>query len=267
MLTRSGRRRPNGSEGDRSIRLRQILGTSDATCRAIGEVCRRYGRPRLLDVGCGRGELLIALAPDIRQGVGIDIAPDAIAVARRRLLGVEHVALHLLPADGLADRDLGSFEVICFVGSLEHMSDPRRALRAARTRATPDGRIVVVVISPKAPHAIASRWALRWSDGPAVAHLGVDGLRPVAAAAGLRIAEVRPLDRGCRCAGPARALTGLLSAYDAVGGATQAVVLAPDGGVCISDAAAYSRGHEWTGAEHCGIRDGGPRPAGRPAAA
>jgi hypothetical protein len=57
---------------------------------------------------------------------------------------------------------------------------------------------------------------------PVVGHLGVEGVRRLAAGSGLRIEEARPLRRGT-----ARRpwLRPLLAAYDRLGGPTQAVIL------------------------------------------
>ena len=49
----------------------------------IAAYVRAYGVTGLLDVGCGTGDLLAYLAPDITY-VGVDIAPTAIETAQRR---------------------------------------------------------------------------------------------------------------------------------------------------------------------------------------
>lgn len=204
-------------------------GTFEATLETVAELCRPHGAARVLDVGCGTGELLSALAPQIRFGVGIDISERAIDSARHRAAGLDNLSFHVLPAEQLPDHDLGRFDVILFVGSLEHMADPRIALRAACARAHRASRIAVVAISPDAPHARISRSLLRWSANPVVAHLGADGLRTLAAHAGLAVEGVRPLYRGSRGTRSARAAGRILKGYDSLGGPTCAVVLRPAG--------------------------------------
>lgn len=51
------------------------------------EVVRRYLRPedRVLDVGTGGGELFLGLADAFNEGVGVDVQPSMVAVARRNL--------------------------------------------------------------------------------------------------------------------------------------------------------------------------------------
>src|SRR5437868_10451822 len=52
---------------------------------------KQYARPArdevVLDVGCGNGDHLLALAGDIGRGIGIDLSPAMIAVADERLRG------------------------------------------------------------------------------------------------------------------------------------------------------------------------------------
>ena len=42
------------------------------------------GDERVLDVGCGTGALALALAPHVREVVGVDSSPDLLAAARER---------------------------------------------------------------------------------------------------------------------------------------------------------------------------------------
>lgn len=202
-------------------------GTFEATREAIVELCHVQGAARVLDVGCGSGALLAALAPEIRFGVGIDRCESAIDLARRRTAGLDNLAFHTLSAEHLPDHDLKNFDVILFVGSLEHMADPYIALRAVSSRAHDGSRIAVVAISPTAPHARLSRSALRWSANPVVAHLGADGLHSVAQHVGLEVDDVRPLYRGSRRTRGTRVVGWALKEYDRLGGPTCLVILRP----------------------------------------
>jgi SAM-dependent methyltransferase len=202
------------------------LGTHQATVEVLEELCDRCDRPRILDIGCGDGRHLVALAPKLRAGFGIDVSPDAIRAAAEGAAKFDHLEFRRLPFERLSETRLGRFELVIFIGSLEHMADPLAAIKAARSRLHPHGRVVIVAISPRAPHAVLSRMALRRSKMPVIEHLGVDGVRRIAARSGLRIEATRPLYRGRGRPGWLRAL---LSAYDRLGGPTQAIVLAPQG--------------------------------------
>lgn len=77
---------------------------------------------RVLDLGCGDGELLAALRPS--HGVGIDLSRTAIETARRAHSG-EH--LHFVEGD-IADRRLleeigGPFDAIVLVNVVTHLKD------------------------------------------------------------------------------------------------------------------------------------------------
>ncbi len=94
---------------------------------------------RLLDVGCGRGDLG---AWFVRRGwvvVGVEPSQDACAVASSR--GVD------ARAGTLADVALeaGAFDAVVFRQSLEHVTDPVGDLRRAR-EALGDGGVVIVSV-------------------------------------------------------------------------------------------------------------------------
>ena len=94
---------------------------------------------RVLDLGCGAGDLLAALAPS--HGVGIDIAPSTVAAARQKHSGKN---LTFLEGDVTDSRLLveagGPFDAILLVNVVTHLTDVQRALERlhplchARTR-------------------------------------------------------------------------------------------------------------------------------------
>jgi 2-polyprenyl-6-hydroxyphenyl methylase/3-demethylubiquinone-9 3-methyltransferase len=115
-------------------RMSLVLETVDSLARPEG---------RMLDVGCGTGFLLEQLARRGYRGVGIDLSPESVAIARRRLEDL-----------GVADRvrvDVGSayeppegpFDLVTLTDVLEHLEDPRACLRAIRERLAPAGLLVV----------------------------------------------------------------------------------------------------------------------------
>jgi SAM-dependent methyltransferase len=94
---------------------------------------------RLLDVGCGRGDLGTWF---LRQGwtvVGVEPSADACALARTRGLDAR--------AGTLAEAELppGSFDAVVFRQSLEHVSDPAADLARARAALRADGLLAVSV--------------------------------------------------------------------------------------------------------------------------
>ncbi|HTL88124.1 MAG TPA: glycosyltransferase [Leptolyngbya sp.] len=76
---------------------------------------------RVLEVGCGTGNLLAALDPAV--GVGIDFSRSMVEIARSKY---PHLKFHCLDAETLSPEDLGTeiqFDFIVLSGVLGHLSD------------------------------------------------------------------------------------------------------------------------------------------------
>jgi ubiquinone/menaquinone biosynthesis C-methylase UbiE len=95
---------------------------------------------KVLEVGCGAGDLLAGLSPS--RGVGIDLSPAMIERAARR-----HPDLELHVANAEDENALsvieGTFDVIVLSDTIGFLDDCEEALRALLRFATPDTRIVV----------------------------------------------------------------------------------------------------------------------------
>jgi 2-polyprenyl-3-methyl-5-hydroxy-6-metoxy-1,4-benzoquinol methylase len=94
---------------------------------------------RVLDVGCSTGNFGEALER-IRgcEVVGIDIFDNDIEVARTRITRAE--VRDVTVAADLAD--LGTFDVVVFADVLEHLLDPRAALRSCASILAPGGTVL-----------------------------------------------------------------------------------------------------------------------------
>ena len=83
---------------------------------------------RVLDVGCGDGALLALLAREcLTRGSGLERNPSLVRAC---------IARGLSAAQGDADRDLadfpsGAFDVVIFSHTLQHLHDPRAAMKQA----------------------------------------------------------------------------------------------------------------------------------------
>jgi SAM-dependent methyltransferase len=95
-----------------------------------------------LEVGCGDGRLLRALAARCREVTGIDADPSMISLARRNCAGEGNVSV--IERDFMAQPFSNeSFDFACANTVLHHMDFPA-ALRALRDLVRPDGTIAVV---------------------------------------------------------------------------------------------------------------------------
>lgn len=95
----------------------------------------------VLDVACGTGEWLTAVAGRGAQVSGLDISENAVAVCRQRLpSGTFEVGVaETLPFP--SDR----FDLVTCLGSLEHFLDQPRALNEMFRVTRPSGRVVILV--------------------------------------------------------------------------------------------------------------------------
>ncbi|HET6522750.1 MAG TPA: class I SAM-dependent methyltransferase [Geminicoccaceae bacterium] len=140
----------NAEHGPDSPRASDFLACVDYLAR----LCRELDRPRVLDVGCASGQHLLHLAPEIRAGVGVDVASRMIERARAaagRHGAFGHLRFQFGDARTLAREALGRFDLALFVGVLEHVPDRLGALRAAADLLDAGGRLVVVMPNPQQP--------------------------------------------------------------------------------------------------------------------
>lgn len=85
---------------------------------------------RVLELGCGNGKTLAALAADQRNLVGIDLAPAAIALACRSI--PSPISLLVADAGALPFKD-GSYDLVCAVHVLGHLKRQDRVRAAAES--------------------------------------------------------------------------------------------------------------------------------------
>jgi SAM-dependent methyltransferase len=99
----------------------------------------RAGPCRILDVGCGTGDLIDVFAAHGYDVAGLEPSPAGAAVARDRGLEVQTGTL----AD--APWAEGSFDAVVFNHSLEHIEDPADAIARAAALLRPGGLLAVAV--------------------------------------------------------------------------------------------------------------------------
>jgi malonyl-CoA O-methyltransferase len=120
-----------------------------------GPVVRAWFGPlagrRALDIGCGTGRHTLALLEaGVLEVVALDLTPEMIAHARRKLTGAGarvHWVRHALPAP-LPFRD-ATFDLVVMGLVAEHVTDLARALREVVRVLTPAGRCVISALHPE----------------------------------------------------------------------------------------------------------------------
>jgi SAM-dependent methyltransferase len=138
------------------IRAQRALERQDSEAARLAEEVRRFLQPRgderALDAGTGTGALAFALAPLVREVVGVDHDPERLRLARERAAsGVPNVSF----LDGdirKLDVERQSFDLAATMRTLHHVPRPELVV-AELTRVTrPDGRILVIdQIAPADP--------------------------------------------------------------------------------------------------------------------
>ncbi|GBD42801.1 Ubiquinone biosynthesis O-methyltransferase [bacterium HR40] len=165
--------------------------------RRLVSALRLGSQSCVLDVGCGTGEQLAELAHIVHRGIGIDCAPGMIREARAHLSRSAPTRLEyrVCAIEDASAQELGTFDGVLFIGSLEHMADPALALARAAQLLRPDGRIAVFMPHPRHPRALLHRLQARFGRMPPFRHLTARQLATVAATAGLRRLPSSPGER------------------------------------------------------------------------
>ncbi|MDP1708004.1 MAG: bifunctional 2-polyprenyl-6-hydroxyphenol methylase/3-demethylubiquinol 3-O-methyltransferase UbiG [Gammaproteobacteria bacterium] len=113
----------------------------------------RLAGKRVLDVGCGGGILAEAMAQHGAVVTGIDMAEDALNVAKLHLLESGTKVDYLLgTAEQFAAAHPAAFDVVTCMELLEHVPDPASVVRACATLVKPGGQVFLSTLNrtPKA---------------------------------------------------------------------------------------------------------------------
>jgi SAM-dependent methyltransferase len=132
--------------------------------------CRKLGRPRVLDLGCGTGQVLAHLSPLIDHGVGVDISRAMLARARR---AAPSSCLRFCAADAIefCSRCDERFDLVLLIGALDHLLDPEAALAGVKRVIRPAGRLIVISPHPWNPIFLLKRLTRSYRDIPPTKHI------------------------------------------------------------------------------------------------
>lgn len=144
-------------------------------------------RAPVIDLGCGPGRHVVALAERGVPALGIDAAPAAVATARSRgALVLERSVFDRIPAAGRWGT------VLLLDGNIGIGGDPAALLARAARLLRGDGRVLVELLAPGEPartmHVQLEQAGVRGPTFP-WAVLGVDGVADAAARAGLVVED------------------------------------------------------------------------------
>jgi len=156
--------------------------------KAIVQLLGQAPLGNVLDAGTGTGRMLELLAPHIKRGIGIDVSPEMLAIARDRLSrsGVGHCQVRLGDVYRLpfleGDRR-EAFDAAIFHQVLHYLDDPQAALREAMRVLKPGGRILIADFAPHQLEFLRREHAHRrlgFSDREVQGWFKAAGLRPLA---------------------------------------------------------------------------------------
>jgi ubiquinone/menaquinone biosynthesis C-methylase UbiE len=149
---------------------------------------------RVLEVGCGTGDIALGLAPHVSQVVGVDISPTMVAVAREKLdaSGLGNARFPVADAYALPFED-GAFDKVVAVNSLQAMKEPSRAVAEGKRVLRTGGEFVSITYCYVTSGALEvlklARWVLRYGLPRYWSNFRCTQVRGLFEAAGLAVEE------------------------------------------------------------------------------
>lgn len=135
---------------DQPIRLRAVIS-------AIKGLFKDLKGLRILDVGCGTGDLIADLSKHGLDITGIDASNEVLSIARKRLATASNVQLHVCNVQDYQDTS-HSFDLITSVTVLQHLTekpDLSRALQRMHSLLKSDGYLILLELVPSTRHKIS----------------------------------------------------------------------------------------------------------------
>jgi ubiquinone/menaquinone biosynthesis C-methylase UbiE len=136
------------SSDDRFARTAErIAARQDERAAELARQVRTFVRPngdeRALDVGTGAGAFALALAPLVREVVGVDLVPELLALARERAAGLDNVEFVEADGSALPFPDF-SFDLAGTLRTLHHVHRPELFVAELARVTRPRGHVLVV---------------------------------------------------------------------------------------------------------------------------
>jgi SAM-dependent methyltransferase len=123
----------------------RMAALQDARAAELAERVRTFvlasGGERALDAGCGAGALALALAPLVKEVVGVDRVPELLDLARER--APENATFVDADVTKLPFED-GSFDLAGTLRTLHHVHRPELVVAELARVTRPGGRVLVI---------------------------------------------------------------------------------------------------------------------------
>lgn len=166
-------------------RIRSLHAPEQEVEAAIVGVVEAIPHEVVLDAGTGTGRVLELLAQHVRQGIGVDVSPEMLAIARDRLecIRANHCQIrladiHRLPfPSGSEER---GFDVAIFHQVLHYLEDPQSAVVEAARVLGSRGKVLIVDFAPHGFEFLRSELAHRrlgFTDEEVRGWFGTAGLK------------------------------------------------------------------------------------------
>ena len=128
--------------GDASVRVAHQLGRAEDLARQVERLLAPFrGDERALDSGCGAGALAFALAPYVREVIGVDLSRDLVEAGR------EHAPDNVTLIEGDATAlpfGVGEFDIAGSLRVLHHVRRPELVVSELARVTRRGGRILIV---------------------------------------------------------------------------------------------------------------------------
>ena len=149
---------------------------------------------RVLDVACGAGKLVRAIAPRVERAAGVDLSPGMIEEARRRAdeegSASGRIAFVVGPSDRLPFGD-GEFTALITTTAFHHFPDPEASVREMARVLASGGRIVIGDgVRDTPPARFGDAFLRRFESG----HVGLqdsEGFERLLSDAGIQVTRTR----------------------------------------------------------------------------
>jgi SAM-dependent methyltransferase len=109
----------------------------------VSKLCGLTPRSRVIDLGCGPGQLALAFAPFAQSVLAIDPEPEMLALCRAQVAEAGHVHIEVQQASSIdLNQRFGRFDLVV-IGRAFHWMDRTATLQVLDTMIEPGGAVVL----------------------------------------------------------------------------------------------------------------------------